>query len=66
MVLLIDGQCGPDLLDTAQQTEESQHAIDERLEGAERRANIHHHGPTSIGAIDHGIDASGGRNSRYE
>lgn len=66
MVLLIDGQCGPDLLDTAQQTEESQHAIDERLEGSERRANIHHHCPGTIGTVDHWIYAGGGRYIRYE
>lgn len=36
MKLLVDGQCGPNLLDAAQQTEKSQHAIYERLEGVER------------------------------
>lgn len=65
-MLLVDGQCGPDLLDAAQQTEESQHAVDERAEGVERRTDIHHHGSAAVRAVDHRIHASGGRDVRYE
>lgn len=66
MMLLVDGQCGPNLLDTAQQTEESQDAINERLKSGKWGANVHHHRTTTTGAIDHGIDAGRSRNFWYK